>query len=35
VASDVPHHFAGAGRVADVNGVVEVEFLDECREIAA
>src|SRR6478672_4221640 len=33
MASDVPHHFTGAGRVADVNGVVEVEFLHERPEI--
>jgi hypothetical protein len=33
VASDVPHQFTGSGRVADVNGVVEVEFLHECRQI--
>src|SRR6201981_1604304 len=33
MASDVPHQFTGSGRVADVNGVVEVELLYECREI--
>ncbi len=31
--ADVARHLTGAGRVADVNGIVEIEFLDKSREI--
>jgi hypothetical protein len=33
VPPDIPGDLAAAGRVSDVNDVLEVELVDKCREV--